>query len=1541
MPSTPKGTLPAMTRSGKVYRRFRRTVRACALVLIGLVLLAVVLTQGPVPKWLVARSVRKASGAVFDASWVSLRLDGRFIASDATLTAPESTGLVGEPARVAQAKRIEVELDWSAWAAGVVVPTSVTVVSPVVRVSLDRSTKQLNLASLTAADAKASAIARVPRIDVVDGLIIVGEQGPSAETPPRPAFEELVRFESNGWISPVYGTKRYLIRFHAQNPDDALMDFDATGEVDLATAQGDIRASSVDLSRWTPQRVPSTFRALWEKLRLRGRIAGATLRYTPQSGIDTTLRLDDVSLNAPIASGRADITGSRNPRMEGVTGTLRVVSTGPGAGLHADLRGLFEDLPARVRFDSRALTLDAAYSAVVLAERFELEKDPRILWFTPEVVQRNFEKFSGPTAVIDARIEITRRPPESPGVPGETSIAGTLIFENGSAAFDKFPYPIVGLSGTVRFDDDKVQIVGIQGRGPTGARLFAEGTIDPPTADSRYDIRVTATDLPVDDVLRSALLASKGAAIVDAVFSEKRLAELVAKGLIAPDGPPGREPAPNRQDGPPRFSLFSGTVDSIQVHVTSGFGKEQPVHQDVAVRFREVHALPDAFPYPLIGRDIAVRIGDDFVLVRGEGLTGLHGGSAQIDARIDTVASGDAWDYRPTVHLRAEHFPIEPLLINALPETLGAGQAAPNAPSASEGFSIKRLLSQLNLAGPVEAEITVVPGATAGEAPRTNAAIVFEGVHAHPAHEAGTASAIEMSNLIGAIRVSPRGLFIDSLEGRLAPTARPSDRFGPPLAARFRIDGDWYFDETAATGPAPASRLGINVRDLDVALTVEDLLRPIVPGTAETVARFREQRLPSGRADLQFRVERTEGAAPLTTVDAQITSALNLQVNLTGERIEILQESGTLGVHIAVPSAGEAAPPVRIILAELAGLVRLDGQDIGHITASGVVAPPAEAAAGEPATPLLVFEPVDITLRGLQLESPVARQLAGRFGGDAIAGQIESLKPEGILDGELRLALPPGVTDPSAWTSWLALRPRWLAITMSDADAPQPQRLVFPLVSGQVTIEESGGAFEELTVVDEGWTARFNGLWTRAAATGADPAKWGIDGRLAFESDGTPPTLLAMLPPSIASALADANIQVFDGIDAPATTVRVWSDGPDTEPVRYLLEGAAEFAGLFANPGITVDDARGRLAFWSTRDSAAPARTELTLSDAALRIAGLRVTGAAGSVRLKHADVDEAGGGAAGGSVLDVPMLTGNAYGGRLLLHAHAVTLPLEEGAGDGAVAQASYEASLELAGLRFADLLRDLQRTRPSLEGPLPPSTLVIREDDLPPDGSRGLVEAQVALRGVTGDTASRRGRGEVRIAGGNAVLDVPGLTTILSLAALQLPVSSSFDFAHADVHIEGDTLVFDRTAVLSDSLALLGAGTMRIDTRALDLRMAARGRTRIPLLTDLLDAFRDELFTARIRGTPDAPEFTLENFAAVRSVFAGGRNPLAEALRTDLDRLERDRQRTLRIVDPRLSLGGEGGIPAAEHVSLVPLAPTDHETVPLPAAPGTLGDR
>src|SRR5690606_33315654 len=61
-------------------------------------------------------------------------------------------------------------------------------------------------------------------------------------------------------------------------------------------------------------------------------------------------------------------------------------------------------------------------------------------------------------------------------------------------------------------------------------------------------------------------------------------------------------------------------------------------------------------------------------------------------------------------------------------------------------------------------------------------------------------------------------------------------------------------------------------------------------------------------------------------------------------------------------------------------------------------------------------------------------------------------------------------------------------------------------------------------------------------------------------------------------------------------------------------------------------------------------------------------------------------------------------------------------------------------------------------------------------------------------------------------------------------------------------------------------GDGTLRWPSLGLDLRVTSRGVRRAPILSDLVEAFRNELIVSRVTGTLADPEFTVETLPSTR---------------------------------------------------------------------------
>ncbi|VAX36518.1 hypothetical protein MNBD_PLANCTO03-1848 [hydrothermal vent metagenome] len=251
------------------------------------------------------------------------------------------------------------------------------------------------------------------------------------------------------------------------------------------------------------------------------------------------------------------------------------------------------------------------------------------------------------------------------------------------------------------------------------------------------------------------------------------------------------------------------------------------------------------------------------------------------------------------------------------------------------------------------------------------------------------------------------------------------------------------------------------------------------------------------------------------------------------------------------------------------------------------------------------------------------------------------------------------------------------------------------------------------------------------------------------------------------------------------------------------------------------------------------------------------------------------------GAVL-VPVILADAYGGRVsgsaIIHAPA-----------GASGQSVYEAEFRLSGVPLGELLADwaylAELEEAAADGEL----------ERPRAESRGLVDAGLSLTGVVGDEGNRRGRGRILVGGDSRaeVLSLPLLLPLIKVSNLQVPVHDPLDFGEAVFYLDGDRVVFERVGVFARSVEIFGYGEMRLPGLDLDLRFTSRAAERLPVVSRLVEKFRDELVTTRVRGTVGNPEVSLEQFAKTRRLLARvvGQEPSEQERRmAEIERLSRE---------------------------------------------------
>ncbi|MBL8746597.1 MAG: hypothetical protein JNK58_09615, partial [Phycisphaerae bacterium] len=629
------------------------------------VLLAVV-TQSGVLAWLILPRIESALGCTADAGRVSITPSGLILISHLRLSIP---GIDSTASTFLEVPRLEVVPRWSGLLSGTIPVEHIHALRPIIRLSQDNRFN-LNVAALGGSSG-GQVPDFVPAVELIDAVLDFGEHGPGWYTP-------LVTLRVGGRLARMGpGSPRYEFNLAESVPANSSATSGALsvkGEFDLSLRTGYLTVDHIDLSRWQRAAVPERVREVWSRLSMTGEVQGTALSYTPKDGPVVSFSLRDVNLNVPVPAPsdeereRSAEIGQPAPgnallAMKHVGGDLQFERR----GLRAQLKGLIEDLPCTVKLETEGYdpTL-AALTCHISADRFTLEQRPKLLPFAPYYVKRNFKRFSGPNGIITGEVTLRRAAPVGDS-PSPLRVLGRLDFEKGEAAFEKFPYPFREMKGTIVFNEEEVRILGITGVGATGAKLLAHGRVSPPNDEGMVQVDITVVDAAVDHVLRDAVPEHRKA-LLDYLFSEESLAALEGEGLA-----PGDD-----------FHL--GGVCEIRVGVRRAFGMDTDYLTTIDVSMRRAGLLSEAFPYPVTGEDMRLRITDDDIRLRVPRLLGRGGSRLSLEADV-TLAPPDQPD-QYDVRVSAANLPCDEALMHALP-----GRPA------AEGQSAQAFVRSLGLSG--------------------------------------------------------------------------------------------------------------------------------------------------------------------------------------------------------------------------------------------------------------------------------------------------------------------------------------------------------------------------------------------------------------------------------------------------------------------------------------------------------------------------------------------------------------------------------------------------------------------------------------------------------------------------------------------------------------------------------------------------------------------------------------------------------------------------------------------------------------------------
>jgi hypothetical protein len=909
--------------------------------------------------------------------------DGIFVLDGIELRTPDLPGTGGE---IGTIDRARVEVDMDALFSGAIRVRRVEVNRLFLRASEDEHDPgRFNFMMLRPQGEVGQAGVVPPRVQINRAVVEVGRHGAGG------AYEARGTRVFSGSLRPEVGADDwYRLRFVelGEGGDVRSRGVVLDGRWNAATRETTFLVTGMELDRRTYDVCPQLVQIWWDRMELNGRVSEVRSRLVPDGGFAVELDVEDVSLTLPIENedfwaryqGGEIVATSGRPRMHVRDGTIRLGETSVElADLEGELKSTTQDpgtigVPYRVHMSIDDIPpLDWSDKVRWMVSRAPGSPPPAVE--LPLVVARVLEKFHFSDWSLSTVIEISRGAPQAGAdgalAPAPILSSGEAFIADAAGRYQRFPYPLEDVTARLHYDNDRIVIHGLSGRGATGAHVTLEGTITPPGNAAAVDLRLRARGVPVDEHLRGALGPAQRRAF-DAMLSRS------AHDALRTAGHPG---AGEDGAGP------GGLID-LELAITRAAGADSPTVTTGIIDVHRLDLLAAEFPYPITALGGRLEWKADRVTIDdGDGggipITTAGGGRGLLNGEIVFGADGVV---RPDVALRVAGDRVTPMLLAAIPpDDDGAAESAGGRLSPAA-----RWLGEMKVEGALRYEVRLTrPGAA-------------------------TEYAVDLALDDGRLDAAPLVAQLLGADGPMSDGAWRLDDCTARARARngvITIDsmtarrGDDRVEVRGEIGMGSAGALldvTIALRDVAIAPHWLDLL----PAPSREQARAAWDRLqPDGtfHADL---VCRRSGAEP-ETIDFSIVPA-QIRVVAAGALVTVRAERGRIRL------VNDA-----ILLEDLSLVVSEDGGPDAHVALAGTLPAP-----GGSAMPLRVEGALTDGTLGSALVAALLESAS-----EAVRRRWVELEPQGDVDARFTVERGAGLAET---TYRVELAPRNLAIRLRD-----------------------------------------------------------------------------------------------------------------------------------------------------------------------------------------------------------------------------------------------------------------------------------------------------------------------------------------------------------------------------------------------------------------------------------------------------------------------------------------------------------------------------
>ena len=620
------------------------------------------------------------TGAQADIKQAWIRLDGTLELQDVTLSVP---GMAQEHGKLFEVKTIVIRHHILSLLQGRFEARNLTFIRPVLYLTQDVDTNWFNYQSLQTirqaqstvdgAQTMANLPSTLPNIFIRSGELKLGELR-------NGNYHALSQSHFNGSFSSDAGHRNlYYFSLRQTEHEENLSPFLA-GNLNISTLAVEVNLKGLAFDDMTMQNLmPPQIKQWWEQLAPTGNLPSVRVGYDPDPkvGLFGVLDVSHVALTLPYTESKS--------RMTVQSGQFRVAGQ---KIVIENLIGQIEGFTYKINGTVDGLHPDAPFKLTSKITG-KITKLPRYApWFGKQV-HKAFEDLS-PSGELEVNVLVNRKETAGP-----FSYQGLIDIRNATISYASFPYPLTGVRGLIRFDDNQIKLENFRGKGPSGTQLSINCQINLPTSDDPgVKAQISGLNLPIDDYLYNAM-GAKDKALLEKIFSRRHYAVLSDEqtGILASSDQHKHwqeqrltVSAKLRQSKPlsdqqikfaklelqtleqkltrPVFDL--GGKTNMILTLKRDLGKDAKNTIDVRYELRGVNVLLEGWAYPMKLASGVFTLGPEGGKVDDVLMQGLNGGEAVIHGSMYWAMIQGNKKLLPEIKFTGTNFPVDNLSIHSL-----------------------------------------------------------------------------------------------------------------------------------------------------------------------------------------------------------------------------------------------------------------------------------------------------------------------------------------------------------------------------------------------------------------------------------------------------------------------------------------------------------------------------------------------------------------------------------------------------------------------------------------------------------------------------------------------------------------------------------------------------------------------------------------------------------------------------------------------------------------------------------------------------------